>query len=90
MTREIIAENVNRLRTAQDLSFEELAERSGVNKDVCKYIEYGLADPRLSNLQGLAKGLGVSIKQIVESPRKLTAVHLCMCREDKPNLLVQV
>ncbi|WP_349636915.1 helix-turn-helix transcriptional regulator [Streptomyces mirabilis] len=52
--------HVRRLREAQGLTLEELAERSGMSFRGVLYIEHGQRNPSLTTLLNLARGLKVS------------------------------
>jgi transcriptional regulator with XRE-family HTH domain len=56
-----IGERLRRFRQERALTQEELAERSGISKDVIRKLEQGQRDwPRRATLDALAKGLGVT------------------------------
>jgi len=57
---------VRRLRTEQNLSQEELAERSGLHRNYVGGIERGERNAGLKALFALARGLGVKPSQLFE------------------------
>lgn len=48
----------------QDLTQEQLSEKSGVSSDFISQIERGLNSPSLDTIQKLADGLGVPIEEL--------------------------
>ncbi|MFF5668226.1 helix-turn-helix domain-containing protein [Streptomyces griseofuscus] len=52
--------HLRRLREAQGLTLEELADRSGMSFRGLVYIEHGRRNPSLTTLLNLARGLHVS------------------------------
>jgi transcriptional regulator with XRE-family HTH domain len=61
-----IAERVRALRTAQGLSLDELANRSGVSRSMISLIERGESSPTAVLLEKLAVGLNVSLASLFE------------------------
>lgn len=53
------------LRQRAGLSQEELAEQSGLHAVAITYIETGKRIPKLNTIYRLAKGLGVTIDELV-------------------------
>lgn len=63
-----IGERIRQLRTARGLSQEELARLSSDTfngKHIGRY-EAGKRDPRWYSLQAIARGLGVTVAELVE------------------------
>ncbi|KMS86704.1 C.AhdI domain protein [Streptomyces regensis] len=58
--------HVRRLREAQELTLEELAERSGMSFRGLLYIEHGQRNPSLTTLLNLARGLKVSPSTLLD------------------------
>ncbi|MGW9398691.1 helix-turn-helix domain-containing protein [Streptomyces sp. NPDC055642] len=52
--------HLRRLREAQGLTLEELADRSGMSFRGLVYIEHGRRNPSLATLLNLARGLRIS------------------------------
>ena len=71
---QIIGQNLNRLRTEQDLSLGQLAERSGVSKAMLSQIEQGSANPTVNSLFKIASGLGVSYSALMDQPAPAVSV----------------
>ena len=70
-----LGKHVRSLRTAQGLTLDQLAQRSGITLRSIQAIETGNSErPRLETLQGLAAGLGVDVSvlavKVYESPPK--------------------
>lgn len=67
MTDEIrtkFGKRMRKLRRMQDLTQEQLSEKSGVSSDFISQIERGLNSPSLDTIQKLADGLGVPIEEL--------------------------
>jgi len=69
---------VRSLRTAQGLTLDQLAQRSGITLRSIQAIETGNSErPRLETLQGLAAGLGVDVSvlavKVYEAPPEVKA-----------------
>ncbi|MBP3230939.1 MAG: helix-turn-helix transcriptional regulator, partial [Anaerovibrio sp.] len=65
---EIIAINMSRLRKDKNLSFGQLAERSGVSKVMLSQIETGEGNPTINTIWKVANGLGVDYSQLIVQP----------------------
>jgi predicted transcriptional regulator len=63
---EAFAANLRRLRSAQGLSQEELAARTGLHTSEISRLERGAREPRLGTIVKLARGLGVSTERLVK------------------------
>lgn len=61
-TRKRIGEKLKTLRTEQNLSVRQLAEKTGVNISNISRIETGKISPTVDVLDRLAKALGTTIK----------------------------
>jgi transcriptional regulator with XRE-family HTH domain len=61
-----IAERVRELRTAQGLSLEAVAGRSGVSRSMISLIERGESSPTAVVLEKLAAGLGVMLASLFD------------------------
>ncbi|AKJ05138.1 helix-turn-helix protein [Archangium gephyra] len=59
--------HLRRLRTAQQLTQEQLAERSGLSVDAIRRIERGAFSPSLETLAKLTEGLDVSLKTLFQT-----------------------
>lgn len=57
-TDELLGVTIRRLRTAQDLSLRELAERAGVDYSMLSKVERGLVSPSRRWLKEVAEALG--------------------------------
>src|ERR1700722_4226868 len=65
-----IAERVRGLRSAQGLSLEALADRSGVSRSMISVIERGESSPTAVVLAKLAAGLSGSMASLFEPPQR--------------------
>jgi len=65
---EIIAANLQRLREERNLSFGQLAERSGVSKVMLSQIEKGEGNPTINTIWKVANGLEVDYSQLIAPP----------------------
>lgn len=67
-----LGQELRRQRRARELTVEELAELAGVSSGLVSQLERGRANPSLSNLQKLARALGmppVSLFSPIEPPQ---------------------
>lgn len=65
--RSQIGGRLRRVREQLGLSQEQVAERSGVAQESLSRIETGRRDPRLETLRKLAKGLDMTLHELLES-----------------------
>lgn len=72
----IVGSNLRRLRKAQGLSLERLAELSGVSRAMLGQIETAKSVPTVSLLWRVADALGVPVTTLVATEREPTAVVL--------------
>ena len=63
---EAFAANLRRLRSARELSQEELARRTGLHASEISRLERGAREPRLGTIVKLARGLDVSTERLVK------------------------
>lgn len=61
-----IGKRIRALRKQQGLTIEELSEKAGVNFKYLQKCEKGRCNPSVSILYSISKGLGVSLKYIIE------------------------
>jgi transcriptional regulator with XRE-family HTH domain len=64
--RQRIGDHIRDLREAADLTQGQLVALSGIDRRTLQRIERGETDTRLSRLQSLARGLGVSLAVLVD------------------------
>lgn len=57
---------ITELRLKQGLSQENLAFQSGINRTYMGEIERGEKSPTIVTIAKIAKGLGISIKQVMD------------------------
>ena len=69
--RRIIGENVRRLRKQAGLSVDELMERKRIpiSRPYWYEIEQGVCNASITNLVVVAEALGVSLRDLLESPK---------------------
>ncbi|MCK5690394.1 helix-turn-helix transcriptional regulator, partial [Myxococcota bacterium] len=75
MVENNISQNLRRLRGAQNLTQEHLAEKSGLSRAAYRNIETGKSEPRVGTLQAIALALDVSIEKLVVPVRMARAVR---------------
>lgn len=75
MSDEVIIQNLKRLREAQRLSQEALAERAGLSRSAYRNIERGRSQPRVRTLEGLASALSVPLGELFAPTSELTRVR---------------
>ena len=61
-----VGQKIAILRTAMQISQEQLAEKLGVSRQSVSKWEQGISDPSTSNLFALAKLFGVSVEEILK------------------------
>lgn len=81
----IVGSNLRRLRKAQGLSLERLAELSGVSRAMLGQIETAKSVPTVSLLWRVADALGVPVATLVATEREPTVVVLS---RDRASVLV--
>jgi transcriptional regulator with XRE-family HTH domain len=67
--RKLIGVRIRQLRTEQDLSQEELAEKSGLHRNYIGGVERGERNIALLNIVEIAHALGVSPSKLLEEIR---------------------
>jgi transcriptional regulator with XRE-family HTH domain len=67
-----IAHNVRRLRDERGMSQVDLAKRAGLSRQMVALIEGAESNPSVATLAEVAKSLGVTLAQLVDSP---SSVH---------------
>jgi len=63
--RRIVAKNVRKLRTAAQLSQEEVAVRMGVEQTYVSGLERGVRNPTITTLDRAARALNVKIVELL-------------------------
>lgn len=63
--RRIVAKNVRKLRTAAQLSQEEMAVRMGVEQTYVSGLERGVRNPTITTLDRAATALNVKIAELL-------------------------
>jgi transcriptional regulator with XRE-family HTH domain len=62
----IFGRNVARIRKAQGISQEELADRCGIHRTYVGSIERGEKSPTLNTIAKIAKGLNVGVCELIK------------------------
>lgn len=70
-----IPRNLLRLRASRGLSQEQVAQEAGISRNAYRSIEAGQAEPRVSNLEGIARALGVALSDLLAEPPGLSSVR---------------
>lgn len=68
MTNEDFAKKIRDIRERQNMSVEELAQRSGVKQEVLEAMEAGEVIPSLTPLTKMARALGVRLGTLDDTP----------------------
>jgi transcriptional regulator with XRE-family HTH domain len=63
--RKLFGQNLRKIRVAQKISQEELAFRCGLHRTYVSSVERGERNISLENIQKLAEGLEVSMKDLI-------------------------
>lgn len=63
----VVGRNLNRLRGQRGLSFEKLAQLSGVSRAMLGQIELGQSAPTINVLWKIARGLGVTFSALISA-----------------------
>ena len=74
MTNEDFAKKIKDIRERQDMSVEELAQKSGVKLEVLKAMESGEVIPSLTPLTKMARALGVRLGTFLDDTPELGPV----------------
>lgn len=67
-----ISENVRLLRERLGLTQKQLAEKIGVSHPRISDIENHKGEPKITTIERVAEGLGVSVLDLMKPPRKKT------------------
>lgn len=70
--REIIANNIRKLRQMQKLSQEDFAEKAELHRTYIGSIERGERNVSIDNLERIAKALGVDIRKLFDDNDEAT------------------
>jgi len=60
-----VGANIKRLREAQGISQEELADRSGLHRTYVSQVERAVKNATIQSLDRIARGLGVPLTDLV-------------------------
>ncbi len=64
-----VGKRIKSLREVRGMSQEVLAEKSSLHRTYIGGVERGLRNPSLKSLQRIAKGLGVGVVDLFQTPR---------------------
>ncbi|WP_308776829.1 helix-turn-helix transcriptional regulator [uncultured Bilophila sp.] len=62
--RQAFGSTFRKIRKSKNLKQEEVAERSGLSTSYISDVERGVANPKLYTIRALAKGVGVTEKEL--------------------------
>ena len=71
---EAVSENLRAVRENRGLSFDQLAELTGVSKSMLRQIETGKSSPTISTIWKIANGLHVSFTSLLRKPTVVVEV----------------
>lgn len=71
---EAVSENLRTVRESRGLSFDQLAELTGVSKSMLRQIETGKSSPTIATIWKIANGLHVSFTSLLRKPTVLAEV----------------
>lgn len=71
-----LGNRIRELREIHQVTQEELADRSGLFRTYLSRVEAGLANPTLTGLHQLARGLGVAVVELLVPPGRTGAVRV--------------
>lgn len=66
----MIGKNIQRIRSAQNLTLNVLSEKSNVSKAMLSQIESDKVNPTIATVWKIAQGLGVEISELLEGARE--------------------
>ncbi len=70
-----IPQNIKRIRTSRGLSQGDVASKAGISRNAFRNIETGQAEPRVSNLQRIARALSIALPELLAEPPHLSNVR---------------
>lgn len=71
-----LAGRLRELRAARRWSLEDLSQASGVSRSMLSQVERGRVNPTLAVTLSIARALGISIGEFVESPGAASSMHV--------------
>ncbi|MBT3232773.1 MAG: helix-turn-helix transcriptional regulator [Calditrichaeota bacterium] len=69
-TKNIVAQRVRQIRREKGINQEELANNAEINRSYLSSVENGKSSPTIEVVERLAKGLGVSIAELMMSEKE--------------------
>jgi transcriptional regulator with XRE-family HTH domain len=76
--------NLKQLRVARQLTLEALAAECGVSRAMLGQIELGRSIPTINLLAKIAKGLGVSIEQVLIPTTRTAPMGAAQAHDETP------
>jgi len=92
MDIQMLAHNIRRLRIAQRLSQQTLADSAGISLPAIKKLESSKSEPRMKTLQAIAKALSVKSQELFQPVRELKTVRFRSNKkmQNRENILAEV
>ena len=75
MSSDDLAANLKRVRGAKGMSQDRLAALAGLSRSAYRNIEGGKVEPRVRNLEAIARGLEVPVRELLQPARELRHVR---------------
>ena len=74
MNNDVIAANLRRIRASKRFSQEQVAEAASLSRSAYRNIEGGTVQPRVRNLEAIARALQVPVRELLEPAAVLSNV----------------
>ena len=75
MSKEIISQNLRRIRKSKGFTQAEVADHAGISRPAYRNIETGKSEPKVSTLRDIAEALGVGIQKLLAPVKTLSEVR---------------
>jgi Zn-dependent peptidase ImmA (M78 family)/DNA-binding XRE family transcriptional regulator len=75
MNNDVIAANLRRIRASKRFTQEQLAEAASLSRSAYRNIEGGTVQPRVRNLEAIARALKVPVRELLEPAAVLSNVR---------------
>lgn len=92
MNKDVLAQNVRRIRMMKSISQQALADASGLSLPAVKTIELASGNPRMNTVQKIARALEVKLQDLFLPIRVLEAVRFRSMKrmQNRENILTEV